>query len=98
MKGFQKGLVFKAHRLLYHSTLGSRVIKKTKGSGFRVQGSGYRVQGSGYRVQGTGFRVQEEQGGYLRAVREEKQHHVRVAGRRCGVQRCASVVPVKWID
>ena len=24
------GLVFKAHRLLYHSTLGSRVIKKKK--------------------------------------------------------------------
>ena len=27
---FQRGLVFKTHRLLYHSTLGSRVIKKEK--------------------------------------------------------------------
>ena len=30
MKRFRGGLVFKAHRLLYHSTLGSRVIKKKK--------------------------------------------------------------------
>jgi len=36
--GFRGGLVFKAHRLLYHSTLGLRVIKKKK-----VQGSGVRV-------------------------------------------------------
>ena len=28
MKKFQGGLVFKAHRLVYHSTLGWRVIKK----------------------------------------------------------------------
>ena len=28
MKRFRRGLVVKAHRLLYHSTLGSRVIKK----------------------------------------------------------------------
>ena len=27
------GLVFKAHRLVYHSTLGSRVIKKKKRTG-----------------------------------------------------------------
>ena len=27
---FQGGLVFKAHRLVYHSTLGSRVVKKKK--------------------------------------------------------------------
>ena len=27
---FRGGLVFKAHRLLYHSTLGSRVMKKKK--------------------------------------------------------------------
>jgi len=27
---FRDGLVFKAHRLLYHSTLGVRVIKKKK--------------------------------------------------------------------
>ena len=69
VKRFRGGLVFKAHRLLYHSTLGSRVTKKKRrrlgwtlassteikaeGSGFRVQGSGCRVQ-----VQGAGFRVQ----------------------------------------
>ena len=30
MKRFRGGLVFKAHRLLYHSTLGLRVIKKRR--------------------------------------------------------------------
>ena len=30
MKRFRGVLVFKAHRLLYHSTLGLRVIKKKK--------------------------------------------------------------------
>ena len=30
VKRFQGGLVFKAHRLLYHSTLGLRAIKKKK--------------------------------------------------------------------
>jgi len=30
VKRFRGGLVFKAHRLLYHSTLGVRVIKKKK--------------------------------------------------------------------
>jgi len=33
---FRGGLVFKAHRLLYHSTLGLRVIKKKKRCAFRV--------------------------------------------------------------
>ena len=30
MKRFRDGLAFKAHRHLYHSTLGSRVIKKKR--------------------------------------------------------------------
>ena len=30
MQRFREGLGFKAHRLLYHSTLGLRVIKKKK--------------------------------------------------------------------
>jgi len=30
MQRFRGGLVFKAHRLVYHSTLGVRVIKKKK--------------------------------------------------------------------
>ena len=30
MKRFRGGLVFKVHRLLYHSTLGLRVIKKKR--------------------------------------------------------------------
>ena len=30
VKRFRGGLGFKAHRLFYHSTLGSRVIKKKK--------------------------------------------------------------------
>ena len=32
MKRFREGLVFKAHRLLYHATLGLRVIKKKVGT------------------------------------------------------------------
>jgi hypothetical protein len=35
VKWFRGGLVFQAHRLLYHSTLGSRVIKKKKRMGGR---------------------------------------------------------------
>ena len=38
---FQEGLVFKAHILVYHSTLGSRVIKNKK----KVEGQGLRVEG-----------------------------------------------------
>ena len=67
--GFRGGLVFKAHRLLYHSTLGLIVIKKKKklpgtpcpaaawGSGCGVQvawGSGCGVVGCGVQV--VGFR------------------------------------------
>ena len=33
---FRGGLVFKAHRLLYHSTLGLRVIKKKKKPLFKI--------------------------------------------------------------
>ena len=33
MERFRGGLAFKAHRLLYHYTLGSRVIKKKKKQG-----------------------------------------------------------------
>ena len=36
MKRFRGGLVFKAHRLAYHSTLGWKVIKKKK----KVEGFG----------------------------------------------------------
>ena len=50
------GLVFKAHRLLYHSTLGLRVIKKKRRKVVvhRVEG---RTLRSGFRVWGGGFRV-----------------------------------------
>jgi len=37
------GLVFKAHRLLHHSTLGLRVIKKTKKMGVVLRGTPPRV-------------------------------------------------------
>ena len=48
MKRSRGGLVFKAHRLLYHSTLGLRVIKKKKKArglplGFRGYGFGLDV-------------------------------------------------------
>ena len=49
---------FKAHRLVYHSTLGSRVIKKKKKkSMFRVSGFGFRASGVGFRASGVGSRV-----------------------------------------
>jgi len=52
------GLVFKAHRLVYHSTLGLRVMKKKKSLGFRVSGSRFRVPGCGFKVSGLGDWVQ----------------------------------------
>ena len=36
VKRFRAGLVLKAHRLLHHSTLGSRVIKKKEKGAVRV--------------------------------------------------------------
>ena len=46
------GLVSKAHRLVYHSTLGSRVIKREEEPAlpFAIQGMGLRVQESGRGV------------------------------------------------
>jgi len=38
---FRGGLVFKAHRLVYHSTLGSRVMKRKK---FGMLGRGCMLQ------------------------------------------------------
>jgi len=73
VKRFRGGLVFKAHRLVYHSTLGLTVIKKKKKvtrsanahgtstsgrkSPLRVYGLWFRVWGLGFRVEGLGFRV-----------------------------------------
>ena len=37
MERFREGLVFKAHGLVYHSTLGSRVIKEKKKSSCKAQ-------------------------------------------------------------
>ena len=45
MKRFQGGLVRKAHRLVYHSTLGSRVIKKKKKTSERKCGNTGKVGG-----------------------------------------------------
>ena len=42
-KQFRGGLVFKAHSLVHHSTLGLRVIKKKKKKGGWLQGVGFRV-------------------------------------------------------
>ena len=69
MERFRGGLVSKAHRLLYHSTLGSRVIKKKSCARrpaplatwpalrLEVEGVRLRVQGVGFVVQGLGFCV-----------------------------------------
>ena len=39
MKRFRGGLVFKAHRIVHHSTLGARLIKKKKVRGACLQGA-----------------------------------------------------------
>ena len=64
MKWFRGGLAFKAHRLLYHSTLGLRVIKK-KMKPAVVEGHGEALglvdqvrllePGLGFRVSGFRF-------------------------------------------
>ena len=65
VKRFQGGLVVKAHRLLYHSTLGSRVIKQKKKKKiddrkflrFTTVAGIDCGRGSGFRVQGAELRV-----------------------------------------
>jgi len=70
---FRGGLVFKAHRLLYHSTLGSRVIKRKNNQPRRTRTRRRRcspcrcrrhtrctwfgVEGSGLSVEGLGIGV-----------------------------------------
>ena len=55
-KRFRGGLVFEAHRLLHHSTLGLRVIKKkmkeAPAFGFQLPGFVFRLSGFGFQVQG----------------------------------------------
>ena len=43
VKRFRGGLVFKAHRLVYHSTKGLRVIKQKRRSSYARQGAGMRI-------------------------------------------------------
>ena len=57
VKRIRGGLVFKAHRLLYHSSLGSRVTKKKRKKG-RVRLS---EPWTGSRVGSQGVRVREIQ-------------------------------------
>ena len=65
MKRFRGGLVVKAHRLVYHSTVGLRVIKKKEVCGlwFVVWGLGftrdhlYLGWGLGFGFGGLGIRV-----------------------------------------
>ena len=68
MNRFRGGLVFKAHRLVYYSTLDLRVIKKKKkvwGVGFKVSlghrlrwdSSGFRFGVWGLMVEGLGISV-----------------------------------------
>ena len=49
---FRGGLIFNARRLLYHSTLGLRFIKKR----FRVRGTQSTLLGFETRVKGLRFR------------------------------------------
>jgi len=71
VKRFRGGLIFKAQRLLDHSTLGSREIKKKKKkkhrrapplvadvSRFGVERLRVRVEVRGLRVEGGGLKVE----------------------------------------
>ena len=59
VRRFRGRLVFKAHKLLYHSTLGLRVIKKKKEDlrGFDFAASTSSLSCRGFRDWGLGFRV-----------------------------------------
>jgi len=50
-------MVFKAHRLLYHSTLGSRVIKITSGCHHTESPASTNPMGMHACILGGGFRV-----------------------------------------
>ena len=58
---FRGGLVFKAHGLLYHSTLGLRLIKKKR----RVEGAGYSACGAATESVAYFLRSREKYGGSL---------------------------------
>jgi len=67
---FRGRLVFKAHRLWYHSTLGLRVIKKKKEEdgvvrlGRPVRVLRDRIQGFGFWVLGFGFKGLDRVSGF----------------------------------
>ena len=70
MNRFRGGLVSKDHRLLYHSTLGVRVIKKKKKkiSQFCVEYLVGRVYRLGFRVWGVRFGVEFRVSGSARTL------------------------------
>ena len=74
---FRGGLVFKAHRLVYHSTLGWRVIKKKK-TWWRVHevGSYLRLIDSCI----TQLKAQEPSRTCNESKEEEKKHGIEGAG------------------
>ena len=91
MQRFRGGLVFKTHRLLFHSTLGLRATKKQTLpeviKGIRVEGSGVRVERLELRA-----RVEGSNGGTTLnrrweapevGVGADKGAHVRAAVIRC---------------
>ena len=54
---FQGGLAFQVHRLVYHSTTGSREMNKKKKMVVCFWASGLGVSGLVCRVSGVGFSV-----------------------------------------
>ena len=67
VKRFRGGLVFKAHRWLYHSTLGSRVIKKKNQA---ERGAVHAKRQLLHLVQGSGFRFSSDHVGAVHSQRQ----------------------------
>ena len=79
MRRCRGGLVFKAHRLSYHATLGSRVIKKKKEEKKRFNGwARTSVAGSLKEAEREPREAREHQLVPLLSSLEELRHQLRV--------------------
>ena len=98
MKRFPGGLVFKAHRLLYHSTLGSRVIKKKKGGECdqgRDEGNARARQAKLHLQPPAPHSLQRSESTIFR---DSPPHHIRVSQKKFIKSFCTSQFPHKSVN